>query len=117
MNCTSLTSVTIGKGVANINDNAFLYCSNLTSITIPNSVTVIGGQAFSGCTSLTSVKFEGTINSENFGYSDRPIYNGLPSFLGDLRAKFYITDSVNGTPGTYTTTAPVNKDSVWTKQL
>jgi hypothetical protein len=35
--------------------------------------------------------------------------------LGDLRTKFYATNSTNGTPGTYTTTAPVNSSSVWTK--
>jgi len=37
-------------------------------------------------------------------------------FPGDLRDKFYATDADNGTPGTYTTTAPVGDDSVWTKQ-
>jgi hypothetical protein len=33
-----------------------------------------------------------------------------------LRDKFYATNSTNGTPGTYTTTAPVSASSVWTKQ-
>jgi hypothetical protein len=37
-------------------------------------------------------------------------------FPGDLHTKFYATDAANGTPGTYTTTAPVNESSVWTKQ-
>jgi hypothetical protein len=32
-----------------------------------------------------------------------------------LRAKFYATDATNGTPGTYTTTAPVGNSSVWTR--
>jgi len=31
--------------------------------------------------------------------------------LGDLRSKFYATDTTNGTPGTYT-----NSNKVWTKQ-
>ena len=30
-----------------------------------------------------------------------------PVFDGDLRAKFYATNPTNGTPGTYTTAAPV----------
>jgi hypothetical protein len=33
-----------------------------------------------------------------------------------LRAKFYATDSSNGTPGKYTTANPGNFNSVWTKQ-
>jgi len=33
-----------------------------------------------------------------------------------LRDKFYATNATNGTAGTYTTTAPVNYDSKWTKQ-
>jgi len=99
-NCTSLASVTIGSGVIGIEYSAFSGCTSLASITIPNSVTDIGGRAFEGCTSLTSITFQGTIAH---GFSD-------DSFYGDLREKF------KGTPGTYTTTAPVGNDSVWTKQ-
>jgi hypothetical protein len=33
-----------------------------------------------------------------------------------LRTKFYATDATNGTPGTYTTTAPVSSSPVWTRQ-
>ena len=36
---------------------AFMNCSELTSVTIGNSVTEIGIGAFSGCTGLTSVTF------------------------------------------------------------
>jgi len=36
--------------------------------------------------------------------------------MGDLRDKFYATNPTNGTPGTYTTTAPVGESSVWTKE-
>jgi len=32
-----------------------------------------------------------------------------------LRAKFYASNTTNGTPGTYTTTAPVGISSVWAK--
>jgi hypothetical protein len=37
-------------------------------------------------------------------------------FNGDIRDKFYATNASNGTPGTYTTTAPVSGNSVWTRQ-
>jgi hypothetical protein len=33
-----------------------------------------------------------------------------------LRDKFYATDSSNGTPGIYTTTAPTSIISAWTRQ-
>jgi len=70
---------------------------------------MIASAAFIDCPSLTSVTFKGTITS---GKIDNEAFR----FLGDLRTKFYATDSTNGTPGTYTTTAPVSESSVWTKR-
>jgi len=102
-------SVTIPNSVTSIGAGAFMGCTGLTSVTIPDSVTSIGQQAFVGCTSLTSVTFAGTIASSKFD-----VYALINE--GDLRDKFYATDSTNGTPGTYTTTAPVDRNSVWTKQ-
>jgi hypothetical protein len=107
--CTSLISVTIPNSVTSIGNNAFYDCTSLTSVTIGNSVTRIMGNAFFRCTSLISVTFQGMIASS--GLEQNAFYS-----LGDLRAKFYATDATNGTPGTYTTTAPVSENSVWTKQ-
>jgi len=106
--CTSLTNVTLPDSVTSIGDSAFRNCTSLTSVTIPNGVTSIGDCAFLFCTSLTSVTFKGTIPSSRF-------YNGFISdpYPGDLRDKFYATDKVNGTPGTYTRES---EDWVWTKQ-
>jgi hypothetical protein len=101
-NCTGLTSVTIQAG--SIGYNAFDGCTGLTSVTIQASVTSIGSETFYGCDSLTSVTFAGTIASGSFSNS---------AFLGDLRTKFYATDSANGTPGTYTRP---NGSNTWTKQ-
>ncbi len=53
--CTSLTSVTIPDGLAEIETRAFCCCSALTSIVIPDSVSKIDGGAFLDCTGLTSV--------------------------------------------------------------
>jgi hypothetical protein len=93
------TTFTIPTSVTSIGEWAFLSCANLTSITIPNNVTSIGVWAFRDCTSLASVTFQGKVDlSDSY------------AFMGDLLAKFY------GTPGTYTTTAPVEYSSVWTKQ-
>jgi len=102
--CTSLTSVTIGNSVTSIGDYAFYGCTSLSNITIGNSVTSIGDYAFYQCTNLTSVTFQGTITSSNFISS--AFYQ-----LGDLRAKY-----LAGGIGTYTTTAPVKNNSVWTKK-
>jgi hypothetical protein len=93
-------TASIPVGVTRIGDSAFVMC-NITSITIPAGVTHIGDYTFWVCTSLGSVTFLGTISSANF--SDR-----FP-FAGDLRSKY-----LAGGPGTYTTTAPVLHDAVWT---
>jgi hypothetical protein len=116
-NCTSLATVAIPDSVTSIGELAFSSCS-LASVTIPSGVTSIGGYAFCNCTSLASVTFAGTINSDKFGGSVGPstMVNFVYPFDGDLRNKFYATNSSNGTPGTYTTTAPVGTASVWTKQ-
>jgi hypothetical protein len=101
-----LTSVTLSD-VQSIGGGAFENMG-LGSITIPSSVTAIGEYAFRDCTSLISVDFQGTVPSANFD-------TRVP-FLGDLRTKFYSANSTDGTPGTYTTSAPVGSSSAWTKQ-
>ena len=96
---SGLTSVTIENGVTSIGNWAFEGCTNLTSITIPNSVTSIGGWwAFEDCTNLTSITFL----SENINWGEHG---------GNLGAAYE-----TGGAGTYTTVAPVDNFSVWTKQ-
>jgi hypothetical protein len=107
-----LTSLTIGNNITSIGNYAFTNSYRLTSITIPESVKSIGDFAFRSCTGLTSVIFEGTIPSNSFSSFSNTTGSTFP---GDLRDKFYATDATNGTPGTYTTTAP-GISSVWTKQ-
>jgi hypothetical protein len=92
---------TIPSNVTSIGDSAFGDCENLASVSIPNGVTSIGEWAFGGCTSLTGVTFQGTIPESGLKYA----------FQGDLREKH-----LAGGPGTYTTTTPVEWESVWTKQ-
>ncbi len=51
----NIKAVTIGNGVTNIGDYAFVYCTSLMNLTIPDSVTSIGDDAFFGCVSLISI--------------------------------------------------------------
>jgi len=104
--CRGLITVTIENNVTSIGKSAFGACSSLTNVTIPASVNRIEMSAFGECTNLISVTFQGTIPSSGFIYP----------FDGDLRDKFYATDEKNGTPGTYTTEAPVNSRSEWTRR-
>jgi hypothetical protein len=64
------------------------------------------------CTSLTSVTFQGTIPPNNL---DRYAFS-----FTDKDKRLYYNDILDkylaGGPGTYTTTAPVNENSKWTKQ-
>ena len=50
--CYNLTNVTIGSGVTNIGDYAFINCFSLANVTIGNSVTNIGDYAFEDCNGL-----------------------------------------------------------------
>jgi len=102
--CTSLTSINIPNRFTSISDYTFYDCTSLASVNIPNSVNSIGSYAFNYCTSLTSVTFNGTIISSRFNNA----------FDGDLREKFYVTDTTNGTPGTYTRLNGESK--IWTKR-
>ena len=55
LNCSGLTSVTIGSEVTSIGKRAFSGCNSLSSVTIGSGVTSIGNWAFDGCNSLASV--------------------------------------------------------------
>jgi hypothetical protein len=108
--CYRLTSITIPNSVTRIGDNSFQNCTTLASITIPDSITTIETMAFYGCKSLTSVTFQGTIPSVNFSTTN--IFFSNEPFDGDLRTKFYLSNSANGTPGTYTR---LRGSIIWTK--
>jgi hypothetical protein len=105
--CYGLSGVIIPSTVTSIEGSAFNRCYSLTSVTIPGGVISLGDWAFGNNDKLTRVIFQGTIPAADF--------SSMGSFLGDLRAKFYAANTSNGTPGTYTTTAPVSGSSVWAK--
>ena len=55
LNCSGLTSVTIGSEVTSIGKQAFSGCNSLSSVAIGSGVTSIGNWAFDGCNCLASV--------------------------------------------------------------
>ncbi len=61
MNCTGLTSVTIGEGVTTIGDYAFNGCTNLETILIGKGVATIAYRAFYNCTGLASIYLTGDV--------------------------------------------------------
>ena len=104
-----------GKPVTSIARYAFNGCSSITSITIPRSVANIGDSAFSGCSSLTSIsipfvggRVETAINSGKqypFGY----IF-GTESYEGGTATKqsyyeyYYVLSSGSIVSNTVSTT-------------
>ena len=63
IDCSGLTSITIGNSVTTIGSDAFRGCSGLTSVTIPNSVTSIEARAFRDCVGLTSITIPNSVTS------------------------------------------------------
>ena len=53
--CSSLSEVTLDKGIIRIPERAFSGCSSLEKITIPKTVESIDRNAFAGCKMLTDV--------------------------------------------------------------
>lgn len=53
--CTSLSTVILGKGLSDIPRDCFGYCARLTDLEIPSSVRSVGDRAFYNCTGLQYV--------------------------------------------------------------
>ena len=53
---STITGLTIDKGIATIGEGAFYDCDALTAVEIPDSVQTIGAEAFWSCSALTSVE-------------------------------------------------------------
>ena len=69
--CTTLTSITLQKGMEYIDNRAFYGCTSLSSITLPDGLKTIGADAFYGCTSLQSLTIpESVVDISNDAFHD-----------------------------------------------
>ena len=66
MNCTSIKSVKIPRGVTVIGTRAFWGCSSLNNIQIPNSVTTIGAGVFYDCSSLEKITIPSSVTKMGY---------------------------------------------------
>ena len=79
LDCTGLTSVTIGNSVTNIGTAAFSGCNGLKNVTIPNSVTSIGLSAFEGCSSLANITIPNSVTYiGKYAFYDTSWYKNQP---------------------------------------
>ena len=62
-NCSSLTSITLPKGIISVGNSCFSYCSSLSNITLPEGITSLGTSCFENCSSLTSITLPKGITS------------------------------------------------------
>lgn len=86
-NCSSLTSITLPKGIISVGNSCFSGCSSLTSITLPKGITSLGDCCFYGCSSLTSITIpEGTtfLGEQCFEYCKSLTSIYFPSSLSIL---------------------------------
>lgn len=62
-NCSSLRSVTLGKGLTAIPGSAFRECISLTDVIIKSQLTIIDSYAFENCSSLVNINFPDSITT------------------------------------------------------
>ena len=60
---TSITSVSLGKNITEIKNNAFINVTTLTSVELNDSLTSIGSLAFAGCTGLSELIIPASVNT------------------------------------------------------
>lgn len=93
---SSITNITLGRGVLSIGRGAFVLCTKLKIITIPASVASIEDLAFNGCFSLTGI----TVDANNPACCsvDSVLYSKdrarLVQFPGGKAGALVIPDSV-----------------------
>ena len=96
--CSSLTSVELKPGVAQIYSNAFANCPNLSSVSLPEGLYMIGDYCFNG-SSLSSITIPSSvqiIGSYSF-YNNNLSSITLPSNLSSLGDYAFANNNISGT--------------------
>ena len=83
---TSLRTVSIGKNVTTIDNDAFLYCTAVTQFTIPDGIRTIGSQAFYECSRATGLRIPSSVTSlGHSAFAHCPITEiSIPSAITEL---------------------------------
>lgn len=76
--CCLMKTLTIPKGIKNIQSYTFYICPNIETLIIPNSLTDIAGYSFVRCTSLLKLSLSTSISIINYNtfdvsYSEEPV--------------------------------------------
>ena len=82
-----LTSITWGKSVTTIGDNAFANCYALETVAVPENVVAIGNWTFSGCEALADITIPAAVTSL-----------GTSVFSGCSKLKFAEFNTAGRTP-------------------
>lgn len=92
---SSISELTIGKGVIAIEDSCFTSCENLTKVNLSNGLKVINTGAFCGCEALEHIKIPSTVTEiDDDAFSGTSIVDvTLPKNLKNLGIDaFYVMD-------------------------
>jgi uncharacterized protein (TIGR02145 family) len=100
---STIGSIIIPNGVADIRERAFYSCRNLTSMTIPGSVKTIGENAFAACAALKSVIIDegaASIGAGAFKDCYRLTSMAVPASVASVgEGAFYFDDNASVTVG------------------
>lgn len=94
---SSISELTISKGLEEIGDSCFSSCENLTKVNLPNGLKVINSGAFCGCEALEHIKIPSTVTEIDYdAFSGTSIVDvTLPKNLKNLGVDaFYVMDDI-----------------------
>ena len=74
--CKGITSIKFGKGMTYLGDFCFRYCEGLTSVEIPSNITVLKSGVFYTCKNLATIKLHNKIRIiEEFTFDKTAYFN------------------------------------------
>lgn len=84
---TTITKLTLGKGMSKIANYEFQGCTGISQVSIPNNIISIGCDAFDGCNNLAELVFEDgneKLSINTYSYYSNGVFNNCPL------TKFYL---------------------------